>query len=273
MSGLLGKRRIRSANYSYEEKNLLLHIILKYKKIIESKKCDAVTWKQKEVAWNKIAHIFNTKSKSGVYRNAMSLKKAYDNMKRDTKNKTGDVKEFNINLKRDLDKKIIDIRTEYGFNNPYSGDQEFIDCGADKDIDEENTDDDNSEEKIKEENIILKVLEEEMLDEDWDDDLRSECQTGWLKNSSDCTIAPDSSQSQWSRRNGPMSALASAELSKKYNKLADLKIEFAQLELEKLKRESELRQKALELDIEIKKAYLKKIESSTDPSNFKPRSP
>lgn len=77
--------------------------------------------------------------------------------------------------------------------------------------------------------------------------------------------------SQWSSRNRPIiSTLASSELSKKYNKLADLKIEIAILELEKVRSESDLRKKSLELDIQIKQSYLQKIESSSNPFNFYP---
>lgn len=72
----------------------------------------------------------------------------------------------------------------------------------------------------------------------------------------------------WTSRNRPViSTLPSSELSKKYNKLADLKIEIANLELEKLRSELELQQKSLQLDVEIKKKYLQKLEENTRAGN------
>ncbi|XP_018569765.1 uncharacterized protein LOC108909821 [Anoplophora glabripennis] len=88
------------------------------------------------------------------------------------------------------------------------------------------------------------------------------------------------STAHWTSRNRPViSTLASSELSKKYNKLAELKIELVQVELDRLKAEQEikkerdlvefeLRRKFLELDLKIKHIFLEKMGSEVNPFSF-----
>lgn len=61
----------------------LISICAKYKHIIESKKTDAVSWKEKEDTWITIGNEFN--ASSDVYRDQNSLKKCYDNQKKTTR--------------------------------------------------------------------------------------------------------------------------------------------------------------------------------------------
>ncbi|KAB0797133.1 hypothetical protein PPYR_08127 [Photinus pyralis] len=75
-------KKQRTANYSTDEKNVLFSIICDYKGIIECKKTNAVTWKEKEATWEKISCKFNAQSPGGVYRNVTSLKKCYENAKK-----------------------------------------------------------------------------------------------------------------------------------------------------------------------------------------------
>lgn len=81
----LTKRRVRSANYTAEEKSCLINIINKYKNIIESKKTDKFSWNDKNNAWETIANEFNAAAPNGTYRNTESLKKFYENLKKDTR--------------------------------------------------------------------------------------------------------------------------------------------------------------------------------------------
>lgn len=53
------KKRDRSANFSNEETRILVDLILKYKHIIENKKADAITWKQKDAGWTRLTTEFN----------------------------------------------------------------------------------------------------------------------------------------------------------------------------------------------------------------------
>lgn len=79
------KKRVRSTNYTSEEKATLINIIIKYKNIIESKKTDKVSWKDKNDTWEKIKDEFNSIAPSGTYRTTESLKKFYENMKKETR--------------------------------------------------------------------------------------------------------------------------------------------------------------------------------------------
>lgn len=59
----------RAPNYSNTEKNVLLNIVLSYKSIIENRKSDSMTWKEKKEAGTKIV-------------GKVSLKKYYKNIKK-----------------------------------------------------------------------------------------------------------------------------------------------------------------------------------------------
>lgn len=61
------KKRVRSRNYTSEEKATLINIIIKYKNIIESKKTDKVSWKDKNNTWEIIRNEFNSIAPSGTY--------------------------------------------------------------------------------------------------------------------------------------------------------------------------------------------------------------
>ena len=54
-----GKRK-RSPNFSQFETDVLIDIITKYKEIIENKKTDGTTIKEKDGAWKKIEADFNS---------------------------------------------------------------------------------------------------------------------------------------------------------------------------------------------------------------------
>lgn len=77
----------RAANFSKYEEQLLINLVEKYKNIIESKKSNAVTWKDKEKAWLKIECEFNNKNNDNTFRSAKHLKEKYNNLKKGTKKK------------------------------------------------------------------------------------------------------------------------------------------------------------------------------------------
>lgn len=79
------KKRVRSTNYTMEEKACLINIINKYKNIVESKKTDKLSWKDKSNAWETIANEFNASAPNRTYRSTESLKKFYENLKKDTR--------------------------------------------------------------------------------------------------------------------------------------------------------------------------------------------
>lgn len=75
-------------------------------------------------------------------------------------------------------------------------------------------------------------------------------------------------QYRWSSRRRPVASnISYSNLSKKYEELADLKIEINKIELDRVKMEYELKRQSLELEIDIKKAHLNKI-TNKSPSTF-----
>ena len=77
----------RAANFSKYEEQLLISLVEKYKTIIESKKSNSVTWKDKEKAWLKIESEFNSKNNDNTFRSVKHLKEKYNNLKKNTKKK------------------------------------------------------------------------------------------------------------------------------------------------------------------------------------------
>lgn len=74
------RRRIRGANYTWEEKQLLMQLVKRYENIIEDKKLNSAVAKQKQDAWRAITRLFNQKIPN-VNRTLESLRKFYKNIK------------------------------------------------------------------------------------------------------------------------------------------------------------------------------------------------
>ncbi|XP_026832499.1 uncharacterized protein LOC113563881 isoform X2 [Drosophila erecta] len=70
----------RGQNFSTEEEFLLITMAAEHRKIFENKKCDAVTWKEKERAWDDLAVAYS--SRSGVKRSGHSLRAKYESLKK-----------------------------------------------------------------------------------------------------------------------------------------------------------------------------------------------
>lgn len=79
-------KRVRSANYSIQERKLLFSICNRYEEILKCKKTDIVSIRKKDEAWKKVTHFFNAKSNSGIWRDKSSLKGHYENSKRKNRN-------------------------------------------------------------------------------------------------------------------------------------------------------------------------------------------
>ncbi|KAL4706685.1 hypothetical protein ACJJTC_014440 [Scirpophaga incertulas] len=75
----------RSPNFTSSELEILQKICIKYFKIIENKKSDAVSWQAKQAQWDKIALEFN--SQNVTDRCSKVLKKKWENMKKTVKDK------------------------------------------------------------------------------------------------------------------------------------------------------------------------------------------
>lgn len=124
----------RSPNFTAKEKTMLLNIIFTFKEVIECKKTDAITWKQKDEAWKKVTNIFNSQTTETFARTKESLKKFYDNVKKNVRkevaaekyelNKTGGgiVLPVDKEPTTDLVLDIINEKTVFGFTNIYDSD-------------------------------------------------------------------------------------------------------------------------------------------------------
>ena len=66
-------KRSRGANYSMDEKSLILSLVDNYKGIIENKQTNGTAWKAKEKTWIKIQTEFNASSTGNVKRLVSAL--------------------------------------------------------------------------------------------------------------------------------------------------------------------------------------------------------
>ncbi|XP_076686727.1 uncharacterized protein LOC143378697 isoform X2 [Andrena cerasifolii] len=78
--------RKRCVNFTQQETELLIDIVTKYKNIIESKRTNAMTWKQKSDTWDKIQNDFNACT-SIVPRSSKTLRLKYESIKREIRKK------------------------------------------------------------------------------------------------------------------------------------------------------------------------------------------
>ncbi|TGZ46658.1 hypothetical protein DBV15_12769 [Temnothorax longispinosus] len=81
----LSVQRKRAQNFSEKEKLILTEIVLKYKNIIENKRTDGVTSKDKEKCWKVIENNYNSTSSSTEFRSAEVLKSCWENLKKKTR--------------------------------------------------------------------------------------------------------------------------------------------------------------------------------------------
>jgi len=82
----MDKQLKRGPNFTPAERTLLCRLAKKYIGVIENKKTDAVTWKEKKACWEKIAVEFNCEN-TNIQRAADTLKKKWDNIKTTVKEK------------------------------------------------------------------------------------------------------------------------------------------------------------------------------------------
>ncbi|CAH1117627.1 unnamed protein product [Phaedon cochleariae] len=282
-------KRARSSNYTQQEKNLLLNIILRFKHVVESKKTDAVTWRDKNSTWTKIATLFNSQSPTGTYRDVTSLRKVYENVKKTVRKTVSDEKvsfkktgggeaSFNDDPTIDLALEVINTKTVYGLSNPFDSD-----CQGDKQ--EEETVQPYTEESFScnAENVETVIIRmEDELDTpvdtvDWGDFKVSHLHTpvhSKLKHNSSkamkttqlpaekefsaATNEPEPSTStSWSAKRRPItSALASSDISKKYIMLADLKIQIAKHELGQVEISRTRKEQQDKIEFELRKKSL-----------------
>lgn len=128
------KKRARSANFSSEEKILIINIITKYKDVVENKKTDTVSLNEKTAAWNKITDEFNAISPNNIFRTPESIKKFFNNKKKEVRKIAAEEKKeitltgggiaqkFVKDSSHDLVLSLINKKSVYGLNNPFDSD-------------------------------------------------------------------------------------------------------------------------------------------------------
>lgn len=82
----VARKRQRAANFTQAEVRILTEIVAKYKHILENKKTDTVTNREKEASWEKVAKLFNSSS-GGTARSVSTLKLKYEGVKKALKKK------------------------------------------------------------------------------------------------------------------------------------------------------------------------------------------
>ncbi|CAG9773628.1 unnamed protein product [Ceutorhynchus assimilis] len=81
----MSEAKKRAPNFSPREKNMLLNTVFAFKGVIENKKTDSVTWRQKDDAWDQIASLFNSQTPENHHRTKDSLRKLYENIKKNVR--------------------------------------------------------------------------------------------------------------------------------------------------------------------------------------------
>ncbi|XP_071056108.1 myb/SANT-like DNA-binding domain-containing protein 3 [Onthophagus taurus] len=76
----------RTPNFTATKETILVGLVSKYQKVLETKRTDTTTNKNKGTVWDKLTNEFNDRS-GAVYRNSKILKNKSENIKRRTKEK------------------------------------------------------------------------------------------------------------------------------------------------------------------------------------------
>ncbi|XP_066581996.1 myb/SANT-like DNA-binding domain-containing protein 4 [Prorops nasuta] len=82
---ITSQKKERSSNFTTNELVMLLDIIKNFKHIVECKKTDTVTWKEKDDAWEKITELLNANGETE--RSKKSVLSKYNDMKKNLKKK------------------------------------------------------------------------------------------------------------------------------------------------------------------------------------------
>lgn len=103
--------RYRSPCFSREEEKCLLKLIEKYKAIILNKSTTAAVSQAKEVAWLKIAKIFNSQGFRHA-RGAECLKTKWENLKRNAKKVSKNLIDAKYDEFSDLTNQVVSLMCE-----------------------------------------------------------------------------------------------------------------------------------------------------------------
>lgn len=238
------EKRKRSGNFTTEEKNLLIELVEKYKGILENKKTNAVTQREKDSMWEKVSNIFNSQNLN-VPRSAESLKKLWHNQKQEARKAAAQNRQerfktgggpATLEATSDLVDKTISIisnKTVTGLGNLFGGDIQDI---------QDYTTPYQSPIQITSSPLTYQNASTSRTD------------------IVDKEISP---QNKWKSRRRPKTKINNND-----DQLTNLKIRNVQLQNELLEQEIYYKRKMYELDILIKKQKLNGESAPVSPSLF-----
>lgn len=79
-------KRVRGENFTKSEVDTLIDIVLKYKNVIQNKRTDATTWKDKRDAWMAISTEFNATC-GNFQQSAKMMRAKYESIKKTVRKK------------------------------------------------------------------------------------------------------------------------------------------------------------------------------------------
>ncbi|EFA06219.1 hypothetical protein TcasGA2_TC009068 [Tribolium castaneum] len=285
------KKRTRSVNFTLDEKVLLMTIIKdKYKDIVECKKTDSNTWTEKNAAWDEITEEFNAQSLSQTFRSKESLKKCYDNRKKEMRRLAAQNRQEFITgggtgqqLNDPCLEIIMDITNGKSVND-VDGEATII---SDQEENEETYFTYGEVNKKRKEHSDFEDEEaiEELLSENFHDkpstsehsQVQAEDSTNYKLTKLKLSNAKLRGKVWYDRRRPKVvEPVRTKYVSKQYSEVASLKKQCLEFELSSAKKKQErdekefesrmeefkLRKKSLELDIQLKEFFLKKLQFS-----------
>ncbi|KAI4455388.1 apontic [Holotrichia oblita] len=286
------KKRDRSINFSTTEKVMLINIIQKYKSIVENKKTDITTCDEKKKVWEKIQLEFNATA-ANCERSVDSIRRFYENQKKNVRKIAANEKKdtyltgggtpnvFKKEPFHDVLLSIMNSKSVVGLKNKFDGDgiYETVSDMPEK----ENVDPASSNVANTTSNIDVVVSFENGDDEDVEIiQLHYVCdepnQNSWKKYKPTNLAEPISEQlrptgvrcsdissqgeinsnsSKISRRRPHIvKALTTSELSEKYNRLIDMRLEIAEFQKQLIKADIERRKEEHALKCALLKAQI-----------------
>ncbi|XP_055842578.1 uncharacterized protein LOC129909529 [Episyrphus balteatus] len=295
------KIKKRNPNFSSSEKSLLLHCVYEERGVIENKKTDAATWKDKESAWLRIETNFNSQSGASCYRSGESLKRFYANYKGETRKEaaqekfsclqTGGGKQFKpTDPNFELAISIMNPKTVHGLENEFDGDSQSNERSENID----NNPNQNNDWSSYKPSMLKKGINPKLKPP-----IQSTCDPK-LSEANEQSISGEDVEKEktpkvimskgfkksfesinqeintpWMSKKRPVaSSVPNTKITEQYTELSRIKIELAKLQYDTLKEEAfdnkyqrniehELKKKSMELDIQIKTELLKKIKKES----------
>ncbi|KAJ8913083.1 hypothetical protein NQ315_006584 [Exocentrus adspersus] len=285
-------KRARSSNFTAKEKEILFSLVMKYKNVVENKKTDQVSVGEKVAAWQKITAEFNAVAPNLCTRSTESLKKFYDNKKKEVRKRVaeekkeiyatggGTKKDVPIDSSQDLLLSIINTKTVFGLYNPSDSDNNIHKQNCEENVVEFQLEADVSGTQMSEwdetetevetaptENLGTQQgnLENQQGKQQWKkpSSLKSPISSN-LKRPGDsrdlqdtpCTSKKTPLSSNRRRPTTTVRALSSSHLSEKYELLMDKRLVIADYEKRKLENDLDMQRVEHNLKVELLKIQI-----------------